>query len=290
MIIVTGATGRLGGLVVERLLAQRPASEVGVSVRDPAKAEALAARGVRVRAAAYDDGAALRESLAGARTVLLVSGHALGDEGVRQHAQVVEAARDAGAERVVYTSHQAAAAGSAFAPARDHAGTEEVLAGSGLSWASLRDGFHAATLEFWVAAAASDGVLRLPEDGPVSWTTHEDLADAATATLLAERLPDAPTPPLTGPEALDAAGVAERLSALSGTAWRREVVADDAYVAGLVGHGTPEPVARLLLGMFEASRAGEFDVVDPHLAQLLGRAATSVDATLEGALARSRAA
>jgi uncharacterized protein YbjT (DUF2867 family) len=289
MIVITGAAGRLGGLVVERLLERRPASEVAVSVRDPARAEALAARGVRVRAAAYDDEAALRESLAGARTVLLVSGHTLGEEGVRQHARVVEAARDAGAERVVYTSHQAASAGSAFAPARDHAGTEEVLSASGLSWASLRDGFHAATLEFWVAAAA-EGVLRLPEDGPVSWTTHEDLADAAVATLLAERLPDAPTPPLTGPEALDAAGVAARLGLLSGTDWRHEVVSDDAYVAGLVAHGTPEPVARLLLGMFEASRAGEFDVVDPHLAQMLGRPATPVAATLEGALGRSRAA
>lgn len=282
MIITTGATGRLGGLVVEQLLEQVGPDRVAVSVRDRERAQHLAARGVDVRVGDYADPAAMTSSLEGADTVLLVSGAALGEEGVRQHGQAIEAARRAGVRRVVYTSHQCAAPGTRFTPGQDHHATEELLAASGLRWTSLRDGFHAATLAFWLAAAA-DGVLRLPEDGPVSWTTHEDLAAAAARVLLDDDLPDGPTPPLTGPEALDAAGVAERASALTGTAYRRELVTDEEYVAALTAHGTPAPVAALLLSMFTASRAGEFGVVDPHLAGLLGRPATSVDATLVSA-------
>jgi uncharacterized protein YbjT (DUF2867 family) len=288
MIIVTGATGRLGGLTVQRLLEKIPAGELGVSVRSPEKAVALADRGVRVRAGDYTDGESLATSFEGARTVLLVSAATFGPEGVAQHRTAIEAAKRAGVERVVYTSHQCAHPETVFAAGQDHIATERLLADSGLAWTSLRDGFHASSIDFWLGQA-QDGVLRLPEDGPVSWTTHEDLAEAAALTLLAERPVDGPTPPLTGPEALDAAAVAERASALTGRAYRREVVGDEEFVAGLVGHGVPQLMADALLTMFLASRAGEFDVVDPHLATLVGHPATRVDATISGGAATGRA-
>jgi len=284
VIVVTGATGRLGGLTVERLLAQVPAGGVGVSVRSPEKAVDLAERGVRVRPGDYTDVDSLAASFEGARVVLLVSAATFGPEGVAQHRTAIEAALRAGVERVVYTSHQCAHPDTAFAAGQDHIATEGLLAGSGLAWTSLRDGFHASTVGFWLAQAR-DGVLRLPEDGPVSWTTHEDLADAAAAILLADAPVDGPTPPLTGPEALDATAVAVRASELTGRDHRREVVGDEEFVAGMVGHGVPQPVADALLTMFLASRAGEFDVVDPYLATLVGHPAARVDATISAAAA-----
>jgi NAD(P)H dehydrogenase (quinone) len=265
MIVVTGATGQLGGLVVEKLLAA--GSEVGVSVRSADKARGLAERGVRVReAAAYDDLAAMSASLEGARTVLVVSPPVMGLEGARLSAAAFEAARRAGVERVVYTSHQAASAASRFGAARVHAAAEEALAATGLRWTALRNGYYA-TMTSMLLAGARDGVLRTPADGPVSWTTHDDLAGGAAAVLLDDTLADGPTPPLTGPEAVDLAVVAERAGV------RREVVGDEEHVASMVAAGSPEARARFLLGMFEAARAGEFDVVDPHLATLLGRPA-----------------
>src|ERR1700712_383244 len=104
MIVVTGATGRLGGLIVDRLREQRPADELGVSVRDPQKALALAGSGgrVRVRAGGSPGVGGLAASFEGARTVLLVSASTFGDEAVRQHAPAIEAAKRAGVERVVY--------------------------------------------------------------------------------------------------------------------------------------------------------------------------------------------
>jgi NAD(P)H dehydrogenase (quinone) len=282
MIVVTGATGRLGGLTVERLLAQLPASEIGVSVRSPEKAAELAERGVQVRPGDYTDPESMARSVEGARTVLLVSASVFGAEGVRQHGNVIDAAKRAGVERVVYTSHQAAAPDSRFAACWDHTATERLLADSGLAWTSLRDGFHATSVGFWLSMA-DEGVLRLPLDGPVSWTTHEDLAEAAALTLLDDGLADGPTPPLTGPEALDAAALAARASELTGTTYRREVVTDREFVEGLVGHGTPAPMAEALLTMFLASRAGEFDVFDPYLATLVGHPATRVDAVVTAA-------
>ncbi|WP_230486972.1 NAD(P)H-binding protein [Nocardioides anomalus] len=279
---MTGATGKLGGRVASRLLDRLGADGLGVCVRSPERVEALAAQGVRVTRGDYTDPAGLEQGLAGTTTLLLVSAAAVGEQALTQHRDAIEAARAAGVERIVYTSHQAADPASAFVPARDHAATEDLLAASGMRWTSLRDGFHADSTAFWLAMA-QDGVLRLPADGPVSWTTHDDLADAAVALLLDDGADDGPTPALTGPEALDAAAVAERATRVTGTAYRREVVGDEEFVAGLVGHGTPEPIARMLLSMFEASRAGEFDVVDPFLPALVGHPATPLDAVLSAA-------
>ncbi|WP_439331859.1 NAD(P)H-binding protein [Nocardioides flavescens] len=260
---MTGATGRLGGLVVERLLERHPASEVAVSVRDPERATALAERGVDVRRGDFADPASLGTAFAGVGTALVVSSGGLGEEGPRLHGAAITAAREAGVGRLVYTSHQGAGADSAFDPMHTHARTEELLAASGLRWTALRNGFYASTIAM-LLQQARDGVLRIPGDGPVSWTTHEDLAEAAALVLLDDEAPDGPTPPLT-------AGRAVEVASAVGPEVRVELVDPDAHLAAMLGHGVPEDRARMVLGMFAAFAAGEFDVVDPHLAVLLGR-------------------
>jgi len=263
MIVVTGATGLLGGAVVERLLARQPAEEIAVSVRDPAKAAALADRGVRVRRGDYDDAASLAHAFEGAEQLLLVSAAATGETALRQHRTAIDAARRAGVRRVVYTSHMGANPASAFAPMVDHAATEALLADSGLAFTALRNGFYAASGRMLLGRAFETGEVAAPADGPVSWTAHDDLADAAAIVLTEEGRFEGPTPPLTGSAALDLAGLAAEAL---GRPIRRTVLTDAQYREAL-----PEPVAELLLGMFAASRAGEFAAVDPTLGELLGR-------------------
>jgi len=263
MIVVTGATGLLGGAVVERLLARRPAEEIGVSVRDPTKAAALADRGVRVRRGDYDDAASLAHAFAEADQLLLVSAAATGETALRQHRTAIDAARRAGVRRVVYTSHMGANPASAFAPMVDHAATEALLADSGLAFTALRNGFYAASGRMLLGRAFETGEVAAPADGPVSWTAHDDLADAAAIVLTEEGRFEGPTPPLTGSAALDLAGLAAEAL---GRPIRRTVLTDAQYREAL-----PEPVAELLLGMFAASRVGEFAAVDPTLGELLGR-------------------
>ncbi|MCF4121143.1 NmrA family NAD(P)-binding protein [Antribacter sp. KLBMP9083] len=289
MIIVTGATGRLGARIVDRLLERVPADTVGVSVRDVAKAAHLAERGVRVRAGDFTDRAELDHALQGADQVLVVS-PSIRDprEFVRATRAGLDAAVRSGARRVLYTSHQMASPSSSFTPGRNHAESEAYLAerasAHGVAWTSLRHGFYAGAFELFVPAALRSGELRLPADGPVSWTAHDDLAEAAAAVLTEHRELSGATSPLVGPELLDFADVARIVSEQTGSPVERVVVDDDAWKAEAVDGGMPESVAEFTLGMFRASRAGENAVTDPALQTLIGRAATPARTVLAGIL------
>jgi NAD(P)H dehydrogenase (quinone) len=271
MIIVTGATGQLGSRVVEQLLHRVPASDVGVSVRDPEKVAHLADQGVDVRRGDFTEPATLPAAFAGAKQVLVVSVDAFGPAAVGQHAAAFAAAVEAGASRVLYTSHMGADPDSPFAAMPDHAATEATLAATGVPWTALRNGFYASTVPFLVGQALDTGKLVAPADGPVSWTTHDDLAEATAAVLAEEGRLDGATPPLTAAEALDLADVARIASELTGRTVERVTVDDEEWVAGLVAQGVPEAQARAMLGMFLASRRGGFAAVDPALQELLGR-------------------
>ena len=103
---------------------------------------------------------------------------------LRSHPGRRRGGRDAGAERILYTSHQAASWDSLFAPQTTHAATEEHLARRGVPFTALRNGFHATTLGYYPGDVLETGRLVAPEDGPVSWTAHADLAEAAVAALV----------------------------------------------------------------------------------------------------------
>jgi uncharacterized protein YbjT (DUF2867 family) len=165
----------------------------------------------------------------------------------------------------------------------DHAATEAALERSGARFTSLRNGFYATSALMLLSTALQTGELAVPQDGPVSWTAHSDLAEAA-AIALTEDVLDGTTPALTGAEAIDMTGVAALASELTGRSIRRVVVPDDEFRAGLVAHGVPEAAADLLVGMFAASYQGEFAQVDPALARLIGRPPVPLRAILEPAI------
>ena len=285
MIIVTGATGQLGSQIVQQLLERVPVEQLGVSVRDPARAGDLATRGVRVRRGDFADPDSLSGAFEGATRVLVVSAGVTGEAAVVQHSAAITAARDAGARRVLYTSHQAASADSLFAPMLDHAAAEEQLSTIGVPFTSLRNGFYASTVIRLLGRTLETGELVAPADGPVSWTAHADLAEAAAIILAGDGLFDGVTPPLTAPDTHDLNDIAGILSELTGRSIRRVVADDDEWTKGLIGHGVPEGQARMLLGMFLASRRGEFATTDPTLELLLGRPAQSIRSVLAGVTA-----
>ncbi|WP_159837609.1 NmrA family NAD(P)-binding protein [Nocardia sp. CY41] len=282
MIIVTGATGLLGSRIVERLLERVPADRVGVSVRDIGRAGELAARGVRVRRGDFTDPRSLAEAFEGATQVLIVSADLTGEAAVAAHVAAIDAARAAGTGRILYTSHQAAAADSVFAPMPDHAATERYLATTGTPFTALRNGFYAATVPLLLGPALDTGELRAPADGPVSWTTHADLAEAAAIILADEGRFDGPTPPLAAPDALDLGDIAALLTERTGRTIRRVVVEDAEWAASLMAHGVPDERAALLLGMFRAARRGEFATTAGELENLLQRPAEPVRSVLKG--------
>lgn len=278
MIIVTGATGKLGRQIVEELLNNLPADQVGASVRDPAKADDLAQRGVRVRHGDFGKPDSLTAAFEGASQVLVVSSNvrANGGDPLAQHRAAIDAARAAGARRIVYTSHMGVSPSSAFPPMHDHAATEAMLREAGVAWTALRNGFYASTVPTMIGDAASSGILTAPQDGKVSWTAHRDLAAAAAAILLEEGRFEGPTPPLTATEALDLDDVANILADLHGKSVERRVISDAEQAKGMTGRGVPAGAVEMALGLYRAARAGEFAAVDPTLEVLLGRAPMTI--------------
>ncbi|WP_077797106.1 SDR family oxidoreductase [Streptomyces sp. JHA26] len=285
MIIVTGATGKLGRRTVERLLERVPADRVGVSVRDPHKAQDLADRGVRVRQGSFDEPASLVHAFEGAERLLLVSLDRTGQECVSGHRTAIDAAVKVGVRRILYTSQAGAAHDSRFQACRDHARTEDLLRATGLPWTALRNGFYAASALQFLESARHTGDIALPADGPVAWTGHDDLAEATASILAEEARFEGPTPPLTGLEALDFDTVAEIASQVTGRSFTRTVVPDDAFREQALAHGAPTPIADLMLSIFAAARNGEFTDVDPTLAELIGRKPLTFRTQLERAWA-----
>lgn len=287
MLIVTGATGRLGELIVNRLLERVPAERIGVSVRDVGKAADLAERGVRVRAGDFTEPGTLKHAFEGAERVLVVSAAIRGGGAFTANSAAIDAAREAGAQRILYTSHQAASPTSLFPPQRVHAATEEHLMWQGVPYTALRNGFYASTLGSYIGAALRTGTLAVPQDGPVSWTAHEDLAEAAALALTEEGALEGITPPLTAPHALDFADVAEILSRITGRTITRVVMDDDEWTSAAVAGGMPRQAAEFSLTMFAASRNGEFNVTDPTWEAAVGHPAKTVHEVVEAAV-RSR--
>ncbi|WP_216898470.1 NAD(P)H-binding protein [Nocardia alni] len=269
MIVITGATGALGGATVDHLLERIPADRIAVSVRDTAKAWHLADRGVRVRQGSYHDPDALRNSFEGAEQILLVSQNDPDSDGITLHRNAIEAATAVGAKRILYTSHQNVRTDSPFPPAAEHAGTEALLARSGLAWTSLRNGFYSHSLDWLLGPWQQTGVIAAPADGPASWTARADVAEAA-AIILTTHPQDGPIT-LTAQHAVTFADIATTATQLTGHTITRVILDDDRWLTDRIAAGTPEHLARMLLTFFHAARNGHFAHTDPLLTELLGR-------------------
>jgi NAD(P)H dehydrogenase (quinone) len=146
-----------------------------------------------------------------------------------------------------------------------------MLEASGVPFTSLRNGFYAESALMLAGQFLETSQVIAPEDGPVSWTTHADLAEAAAIALTQEGKLDGLTPPLTASKALDLAALAAMASELIGREITRVTISDADYRMKLISSGAPEWRADLAVGLFAASRQGEFAAVDPALEHLLGR-------------------
>jgi NAD(P)H dehydrogenase (quinone) len=270
MIIVTGATGALNGATVDYLLERVPADEVVVAVRDPAKAQRFADRGVEVRRGDCADPASLPAAFDGADQLLLVSSSDPQADAVSLHRAAIDAAVAAGVGRILYTSHQGAAADTPFGPGRDHAETERLLSESGAAWTSLRNGFYAHSLNWLLGPWRETGLITVPVDGPVSWTARQDAAEAAAIVLASDGAYDGATT-LTASAAPTFEGIAGIASELTNQKIEFGAIGEDSWVAAQVAAGQEEFMARFMLGMYQAAREGFVAGVDPLLGDLLGR-------------------
>ena len=272
MIVVTGAGGQLGRGVVEKLLTRLPADRIVASVRDPAKAGALAERGVHIRAGDFGEPDQLAAAFTGAEQVLVVSVDKVGETALGLHRAAIQAARAAGSEaRALHQPHGERGT-IHFSPRRSitpqRRGSSRKEARRSLRFGTV---FTPRARCISSGKGSKRGEIRAPEDGPVSWTTRADLAEADAILLAEEGRLDGITPPLTAPEAFTMTDLAAIASELTGRRIKRVIVSDDEWRSGKVAQGAPAPMVDMLLGMYRAARRGDFAAVDPTLEALLGR-------------------
>jgi len=270
MIVITGATGQLGRLVIQSLLGKVPASEIVAAVRRPEQATDLAELGIQVRGGDYDRPELWPAALAGATQVLLIS--APGPLGGRAplHGVVIDAAKAAGTvRRLVYTGVLGGDA-AGFGLADDHKATERLLRESGLAYTALRNGWYTEMYADRLAQAVQTGSIT-GSAGPearLATATRAEYAEAAAAVLLA----DDPSPEyeLSGDTAWSLAELAEEFTRQSGTHIVYQQVSPADQRAGLAAAGLPEPVADILVDVEAALDRGELARQDGSLRRLIG--------------------
>ncbi|OZC95508.1 NAD(P)-dependent oxidoreductase [Rhodococcus sp. 06-235-1A] len=280
---VTGATGNLGGLVVDALITRGVApGDIVAVVRNADKAASLADRGVVVRVADYSDTAALTSAFAGVDKVLLISGSEVGQR-IAQHNNVIDAAEAAGVSLIAYTSLLAAdTSGVSLAP--EHKATEERLTASAIPAVFLRNGWYWENYLGSLAQTVEGGVLLgAAGNGKIAAASRADYADAAAAVLTRDDQ-GGKIYELGGDEHLTYADLATVIGDVSGKPVVYKDVSESEYAAILEGAGLPDFVATMLASADAGISRGELDTDSGDLQALIGRASTPVAEVLRAAV------
>jgi len=275
MILVTGATGGLGHETIDFLLKTTPATEIAALVRDISKAGDLAERGVNVRQADYFDYPALVQAFQGIDKVLLVSAVAFTDR-IRQHRNVIDAAKEAGVKHLFYTSIQRSSNFILQEVTESDLETEACLKASGLIYTIIKNGYYFEGIGYLIGSEVPEAELHFPAgEGKIAFVRRTELA-AATATLLTSEGHDNQEYTLSGGEAYSFHDIARELSTLAGRtiAYKSSELAP--YIAQKVAAGFPEMVANFFAQWGEAARHGMLSGTHQALEHLLGHKPTTL--------------
>lgn len=274
-IAVTGATGQLGRIVVEKLKQKVPASDIIVLVRSPEKAADL---GVTAREADYAKSETLRSALEGVDTLLLISSSEIGQRAV-QHRNVIDAAKAAGVRRIVYTSLLKADS-SPLSLAEEHRQTEADLKASGVPYTILRNGWYTENYTGSIGGALAGGAfIGSAGEGKVSAAPRADYAEAAVAVLTGAGH-EGKTYELAGDTAWTLADLAAEVSKQTGKAIPYMNLPEAGYAQALVGFGLPEGLAAAIAGWDIGASQGALYSDSKDLSTLIGRPTTPLSDTV----------
>ena len=283
MIVITGATGKLGQHVIASLLTSVPADHIIAAVRNPAKAVNLTALGVQVRQADYNDGASLDAAFKGATKILLISSSEVGQR-AQQHQNVIDAARRAGVALLAYTSVLRADT-SPLGLAAEHVITEAAIRASGLPYTFLRNGWYLENHTEHLAPVLEHGVvLGAAQNGRFSSAARADYAAAAAVVLTADK-PQA-IYELAGDHGFTLAEYAAEVARQSGKAIVYNDLPQADFKAALVSVGVPEGFADLLADSDAGAAKGALEDNGKQLSALIGRPTTRLLDAVKAALAK----
>lgn len=281
-IAITGATGQLGRLVVEGLKEKVAANEIVALARSPEKAADL---GVETRLADYERPETLEPALQGVDTLLLISASEVGKR-AEQHHRVIEAAKAAGVERIVYTSLLHADDSPLTSFGSEHQTTEEELKESGIRLTILRNGWYSENYTASIGGAIAGGAfLGSAGEGRISGATRADYAAAAVEVLTSEGH-DGKTYELAGDDAWTLSDLAAELSRQTGKTIPYRDLEEAEYAATLEGLGLPAETAGWIAGLDTGVRHDGLYNDSRELSRLIGRPTTPLADAVSEALAQ----
>jgi len=282
MIVITGANGQLGRLVIQSLLKKIPATEIVAAVRSPEKANDIAALGVQVRQADYNNPDTLDVAFKGADKVLLISSSEVGSR-VAQHQAVIDAAKRAGVKLLAYTSILKADT-SPLALASEHLATEQAIKASGIPFVLLRNGWYTENYAASIQPALAHGVfIGSAGAGKIASASRADYAEAA-ANVISSEGQAGKIYELAGDDFYTLADFANEISKQAAKSVAYQDLPEATFAEALVGAGLPPPFAALLADSdIGASKGGLFD--ESHqLSNLIGRPTTAYASVIAAAL------
>lgn len=274
-IAITGATGHLGRLVIEKLQKKVPSNNLVALARSPEK---IKNTDIEVRKFDYQESAPLSKQLQNIDTLLLISANDLNGRALL-HKNVINAAKNAGIKWIIYTSLLHADS-TTLGLAKDHTDTEKAIRESGIPYTILRNGWYTENYTGSIPAALKNGAFKgCASNGKISSASRSDYADAAVAVLTGLNQ-QGRVYELAGDTAFTLSELAAEVTKLSGKNVPYKNMTEKEYSEVLIKSGLPGAYAKAVASWdTSASRGDLFD--DSHeLSRLIGRATTPMHETV----------
>ena len=279
ILVVTGATGQVGGRVVDYLIARGidPARIIAVG-RNANKLEALSERGVVARIAHYENPEELEAAFAGAERVLLIPGRGSNEERLQHHINVIEASKKQGVKHLAAYTFADPDPDSPFRYMPMYVETEEYLVMSGLDYSIMRNTIYMDLLQMFVERVLETGEFGLPlKDGTVAFVTRDDVARAGAAVLTKPDIDPAGIYETSGPEAVSLQDIVNAINSVYGTEVVAKQLSDDDYVRTLMDFGMPVRTIKGSVSMWQAAAENRFSLVSGHIEELTGRRPSTIE-------------
>lgn len=286
MILVTCATGQLGKATIDFLVRKVPAGSVAALVRDLSKAEALKSLGVTLRTGDYSDPASLAIAFKGVDTLLLISSGTL-ENRVQQHINAIDAAKANGVQHIIYTSALRSNPHTKFTAGLDHYHTEVYLKKSGIAYTLFRNTFYTEMLPMFMGdALASGSWYYAAGQAKANFASRTDMAEALANVLAEPGKHVNKTYEITGGKAYSFSEIAAVAGEFAGKPVNYIPISLDDLQEGMKKAGVPAAYIPLMVSVADSMGAGEMDVTDPALEQLLGRRPEEIRETFGKVLAQ----
>ncbi|WP_371029937.1 SDR family oxidoreductase [Pseudoclavibacter sp. JSM 162008] len=278
-IVITGATGQLGTLVIDSLLERGAApADIVAGGRNVERLEQLASKGVRTAVIDYARPETAAEAISAGDTVVLISGNEVGTR-VAQHETIIDAAKDAGAARIIYTSVLGGDP-DALILAPEHVATESLIRESGLTYTVARNGWYTENYIAEIAQGETTGVIANSAGrGRVASASRADYASGIAALAL-EDGHDGKVYEFSGDKAWDFDEFAKTLADAIGRDVEYRALTTEEHAAALTSNAVDEDTIGFITGLDANIRDGALGLTTGDLSRVSGRPTTTLAETL----------